>query len=125
MYEAVVGNSVRGERPHVLTLNRDYFLLDASLDRYLYRFARHRAGKSSAVVVLEDLHRRSGSTRDLRHFRSYLKKLPGGRVLEYRFQLRRSRRQENVHIDYVAGNAEGEATDVGPSSPVLHEHDRL
>jgi len=109
LYEAVVGNSVRGERPHVLTLNPDYFLLNGSLNRFLYRFARHRAGKNSAVVALEDLHRRSGSTRDLRHLRSYLRNLPSGRVLEYRFQLRRSRRQENVHIDYVDGTDDEDA----------------
>jgi hypothetical protein len=101
LYEAIVGNSVRGDRPHVLTLNRDYYLLTASLDRFLYRFARHRAGKSSAVIALADLHSRSGSTRDLRFFRGYVRNLPGGRVLEYRFTLKRSRRQENVHIDHV------------------------
>ena len=113
IYEAVVGNSVRGDKPHVLTLNRDYFLLNASLDRFLYRFARHRAGKGSTVVALPDLHKRSGSTRDLRHFRSYLKKLPDGRVLEYRFQIRNSRRQENVHIDYTADDGEGEGSTAG------------
>jgi hypothetical protein len=96
-----------------------YFLLGSPIDRFLYRFARHRAGRGATVIPLKDLHQRSGSPRGLNRLRGYIRDLPAGRILEYEFTLKRSRRQENVHVRRVLDTGEGPPAD---ESPVLRAH---
>ena len=65
---------VTAEKPEVLTIHPDYFLISSPLARFIYRLARKAAGSGSAVYSFASLHARSGSTRtkagfdyDLRH----------------------------------------------------------
>ena len=54
--------------PEILTLNRDYFLIDSGLARFVYRLARKAAGAGEATFYLRTLHERSGSTRAFKKF---------------------------------------------------------
>lgn len=64
VYQAVITH----EKPEVLTIHRDYFLIDKGIARFLYRLARKAAGMSEARYTLRSLHERSASTRDLKKF---------------------------------------------------------
>lgn len=60
----------------VLSIHEDYFLLTGGLSRWLYRIARKHCGNNERwFLSIETLHEKSGVTRDLRHFKSDLKKL--------------------------------------------------
>ena len=52
----------------LLTLNQDYFLINSGLGRFIYRLARKAAGKTEAKYSVRELHKRSGSTQELRFF---------------------------------------------------------
>ena len=52
----------------LLTLHQDYFLISSGLGRFIYRLARKAAGKGEANYSLRELHKRSGSTQELRKF---------------------------------------------------------
>lgn len=52
----------------LLTLHQDYFLISSGLGRFLYRLARKAAGKTDATYSVKELHKRSGSTQELRKF---------------------------------------------------------
>ncbi|WP_234886590.1 replication initiator protein A [Sinorhizobium saheli] len=52
----------------LLTLHQDYFLISSGLGRFLYRLARKAAGKTDATYSIKELHKRSGSSQELRKF---------------------------------------------------------
>ncbi|MDD4456160.1 MAG: replication initiator protein A [Syntrophotalea acetylenica] len=66
---------VEAEKPGVLTVHPDYFLIDSGLGRFLYRIARKAAGRSSARWLFSTLYERSGSTGKLNKFNFNLRKL--------------------------------------------------
>lgn len=66
---------VTAEKPEVLTIHPDYFLITSPLARFIYRLARKAAGAQSAAYSFASIHARSGSTRALRKFESDLRKL--------------------------------------------------
>ncbi len=54
----------------VLTLHRDYFRLGKPIDRRVYELARKHCGAQQRVEIgLDKLHKKSGSSGDLRKFR--------------------------------------------------------
>ena len=59
----------------LLTLNEDYFLISSGLGRFIYRLARKAAGKTEARYSVRELHKRSGSSQELRKFTYDLKQL--------------------------------------------------
>ena len=60
---------VRNEKSlPLLTLHQDYFLISSGIGRFIYRLARKAAGKSEARYGIKELHKRSGSTQELRKF---------------------------------------------------------
>jgi plasmid replication initiation protein len=65
VYEAVVQNE---KTLPLLTMHEDYFLISSGLGRFIYRLARKAAGKGEARYGLKELHKRSGSTQELRKF---------------------------------------------------------
>ncbi len=50
-----------GKRPEVLTVHRDYFLIEPGIGRFIYRLARRAAGRDSAKWAFKTLYERSGS----------------------------------------------------------------
>jgi plasmid replication initiation protein len=65
---------VRPEKPTVLTLHNDYFLLSEGLHRFLHRFARKTAGQGSALYSVEQIYEQCSSrNKELRYFRRDLK----------------------------------------------------
>lgn len=66
---------VEAEKPGVLTVHPDYFLIDSGLARFLYRIARKAAGRGSARWLFSTLYERSGSTGKLNKFTFTLRKL--------------------------------------------------
>lgn len=65
VYTSIVRNE---NKLPLLTLHQDYFLISSGLGRFIYRLARKAAGKSDARYSVRELHRRSGSTQELRKF---------------------------------------------------------
>jgi len=59
----------------LLTLNEDYFLISSGLGRFVYRLARKAAGKGEARYSVRELHKRSGSSQELRFFQRDLRDL--------------------------------------------------
>lgn len=60
----------------VLAIHEDYFQLTGGLERWLYRLARKHAGlqENGFFISLPTLHKKSGSEREYRSFKSDLKK---------------------------------------------------
>lgn len=70
VYDGVVNPS---DKPSVLTLHADYFLIAKPLARYIYRLARKSAGTSGiADYGLDTVHVRSGSSLPFPKFRKAL-----------------------------------------------------
>jgi plasmid replication initiation protein len=69
-----VFNAIRSN--DVLTLHPDYFRLSKPLERRLYELARKHCGrKSTWMITLDTLHKKSGSTGPLKRFREMVKDL--------------------------------------------------
>ncbi|WP_226019367.1 replication initiator protein A [Novosphingobium sp. FKTRR1] len=66
---------VEGEKPEVLTVHRDYFLIDAGIGRFLYRLARQHAGKGRATWYFKTIYEHSGSTGTLKKFTENLRRI--------------------------------------------------
>jgi plasmid replication initiation protein len=67
LYNAVLAREV-------LTLNRDYFRLGGGLERRLYELARKHCGRQAKWgISLELLHKKTGTTGNLREFRRKVK----------------------------------------------------
>lgn len=64
-----------GERPDVLTVHPDYFLIEPGLGRFLYRLARRAAGKSNAKWSFKTVYERSGSTGTFKEFCRLIRRL--------------------------------------------------
>jgi plasmid replication initiation protein len=59
---------VESKKPDVLTMHRDYFLIDQGIARFLYRLARQAAGKTQARWSFHTIYKRSGSTGTFKEF---------------------------------------------------------
>ncbi|SCN46913.1 Plasmid replication initiator protein [methanotrophic endosymbiont of Bathymodiolus azoricus (Menez Gwen)] len=70
VYDGVVRNG----DPRVLTMPKDYFLLDQGNHRFLHRLCRKAAGKGEANYNLQTIYERSGSTSPFRSWKSKFKK---------------------------------------------------
>lgn len=69
LYDAIVGREI-------LTLSRDYFRLRKPLERRLYEIARKHCGvQPSWKCSLAILHKKSGTTTELREFRSVVREV--------------------------------------------------
>jgi hypothetical protein len=64
-----------GDRPDVLTMHPDYFSHESGIARFIYRFARRTAGKTSSTWSFENVYSRSGSTGDRKGFYRNLRKV--------------------------------------------------
>lgn len=71
MYQEIT----QGDKPDVLTVHPDYFLLDAGIGRFLYRLARKAAGKTSARWGFRTIFERSGSTGEFKEFTRALREI--------------------------------------------------
>jgi plasmid replication initiation protein len=70
VYQGVV---TPGEKPSILTLNADYFLISRPIARFIYRLARKATGTTgTADYGLDTLYDRSGSSMPFRKFRESL-----------------------------------------------------
>jgi plasmid replication initiation protein len=75
-------------KPEVLTVHRDYFLIEKGLGRFIYRLARKAAGMGEATYSVRSIHQRTGSTRELRKFAFDLRQLVAANDLpEYELAL--------------------------------------
>lgn len=63
------------DKPSILTLNPDYFLINRPIAKFLYRLARKAAGTTEATYSLKELHKRSGSRLPERKFRIALEEI--------------------------------------------------
>jgi plasmid replication initiation protein len=72
VYEGVVQPD---NKPSILTLNPDYFLIAKPIARFIYRLARKAAGQNEAFYTLEDLHYRSGSKLPKRKFQQAVEEI--------------------------------------------------
>src|SRR5437660_379849 len=52
----------------ILTIHPDYFLIQSALGRVIYRLARKAANKAEWTFSVREVHKRSGSTQELRFF---------------------------------------------------------
>lgn len=62
------GAVVDAERPEVLTMHRDYFLLTSGVARFLYRLCRQSAGRGEWQWLFRSLWERSGKTSAFKEF---------------------------------------------------------
>ena len=70
--------------PRVLSINPRYFSLTGGIARFIYRIARRAAGTSKACYSFENLHKRSGSSGELKRFTYELRKIiSAGALLDY------------------------------------------
>ncbi|MBB3005325.1 plasmid replication initiation protein [Paraburkholderia tropica] len=65
----------RSEKPGILTVSDDYFLIEPGIGRFLYRLARRAAGTSQAKWSFRLIYERSASTGTLKKFTENLRKL--------------------------------------------------
>ncbi len=67
-------NAIQGKK--VLTLNRDYFRLRKGLERRIYEIARKHCGKQpSWIISIDLLHKKTGSSGNIKEFRRKIKKI--------------------------------------------------
>lgn len=71
IYEQIVEE----EKPGILTVNPDYFLITGGIGRFIYRLARRTANKGTSEYSFKTLFERSGSTGDQKNFNRYLRQL--------------------------------------------------
>ena len=63
------------DRPDVLTVHPDYFLIEPGIGRFLYRLARRAAGRMQATWSFRTVYERSGSAGTFKEFSRLLRKL--------------------------------------------------
>ncbi len=66
---------VEMERPDVLTVHPDYFLIEPGVGRFLYRLARRAAGRGEAMWSFRTIYEHSGSASSFKEFSRMLRKL--------------------------------------------------
>ncbi|WP_244869696.1 replication initiator protein A [Paraburkholderia aspalathi] len=64
-----------GAKPDVLTVHRDYFLIESGLGRFVYRLARRAAGKTDAKWAFKTIYERSNSAGTFKKFCFTLRKI--------------------------------------------------
>ena len=82
-YDAVMNGTV-------LTLSPEYFKITSGLERWLYRLVRRHAGNQSHgwTFSMDELHRKSGSSRALKYFARDLRQIVAANALpEYHLEL--------------------------------------
>lgn len=65
----------KGKQPKVLKIHPDYFLMTNAIGKFIYRFARLRAGPNKATWSFKNIYVQSGSTATFKRFISNLRKL--------------------------------------------------
>lgn len=90
----------------VLTIDRGYFQLGQALERRLYELARKHAGdKTLWKCDIEILRQKTGSTQDLRRFRSEIRgMIKRDSLLEYRIALDSSNKEVQRVVFYTRNN---------------------
>lgn len=71
IYEEIV----QADRPEILTVHPDYFLLERGIARFLYRLARQSAGRGQWEWLFKTLHERSGSGGEPKEFNRMLRQI--------------------------------------------------
>jgi len=66
---------VESNKPDVLTVHRDYFLIEQGIARFLYRLARKAAGKTEARWSFHTIYERSGSAGTFKEFCRMLREI--------------------------------------------------
>lgn len=94
---------VRNEKAlPLLTLHQDYFLISSGLGRFIYRLARKAAGKTDATYSVRELHKRSGSSQELRKFaydlREFVTRTQAFPMPEYDLALKEGRDGAMLHM---------------------------
>jgi len=88
----------------ILTIHPDYFLIQSALGRVIYRLARKAANKAEWTFSAREVHRRSGSTQELRFFvrdlRRFVDKTKLFPLPEYDLDLFESRNGLNLRMRY-------------------------
>jgi len=72
IYQQVVA---KNKNPNVLTVHPDYFLMDSSISRFIYRLARKAAGRNTATWRFKLIYERSGSVGTFKKFAESLRKI--------------------------------------------------
>lgn len=72
---------VESNKPDVLTVHRDYFLIEQGIARFLYRLARKAAGKTQARWSFQTIYERSGSAGTFKEFCRMLREIIGANDL--------------------------------------------
>jgi len=65
----------KNKNPDVLTVHSDYFLMDSSISRFIYRLARKAAGRNVATWSFKLIYERSGSVGTFKKFTENLRKI--------------------------------------------------
>jgi plasmid replication initiation protein len=90
----------------ILTIHPDYFLIQSALGRVIYRLARKAANKAEWTFSVREVHRRSGSTQELRFFARDLRRFVATTKLfplpEYDLDLIAGRDGPNLRMRYRA-----------------------
>ncbi|QLF72055.1 replication initiator protein A (plasmid) [Peteryoungia desertarenae] len=86
----------------LLTLHQDYFLISSGIGRYIYRLARKAAGKTEARYSISELHRRSGSSQELRKFaydlREFVTRTQAFPMPEYDLAMEQGREEQMLYM---------------------------
>lgn len=72
--EWIYNEVVESKKPHVLTVDPAFFLIEPGIGRFVYRLARRAAGKSQAKWTFRLIYERSGSTGTFKEFCRLLRK---------------------------------------------------
>lgn len=101
LFEAVSNKSL------ILSLHHDYFLLTGGVERWLYRFIRKGAGKSSNgwKWTFRTLHKRCGSAREFKYFARDMRFLINkGKLLDYGLNSVELNGEESLHAWTMAAS---------------------
>jgi len=66
---------IESRQPEVLTVHRDYFLIEPGIGRFVYRLARRAAGKTQARWSFQTIYERSGSAGTFKEFCRLLRRI--------------------------------------------------
>jgi len=86
----------------LLTLHQDYFLISSGIGRFIYRLARKAAGKDEARYGIKELHKRSGSSQELRKFaydlREFVTRTQAFPMPEYDLAMEEGREEQMLYM---------------------------
>lgn len=99
VYKSVVTTE---KRIPLLTLHQDYFLISSGIGRFIYRLARKAAGRNEAHYSIRELHKRSGSTQELRKFaydlREFVNRTQAFPMPDYDLTLVEGKDEQKLHM---------------------------